>query len=157
MKIVVKEGLIMNKKIKWLSIVPLYGTCILLIYLFVLSIKHKISKGKFIMVFWISAFVSSMLFYLIVILAYIFSKKIIQFDFNKYGAIVAIIIGGYLMNAFTFIYVDKKWNYLTFTDTEKRKSFLEENMGKIMLYGFIAAIILIIIFFVTIIALKYTQ
>lgn len=147
----------MNKKIKWLSIVPLYGTCILLIYLFVLSIKHKISKGKFFMVFWITAFVSSMLFYLIVILAYIFSKKIIQFDFNKYGAIVAIIIGGYLMNAFTFIYVDKKWNYLTFTDTEKRKSFLEENMCKIMLYGFIAAIILIIIFFVTIIALKYTQ
>ena len=36
----------MSKNLKYLSIIPLYGTCILLIYLFVLSMREKISKKK---------------------------------------------------------------------------------------------------------------
>ena len=32
----------MNKKLKYLMFIPLYGTCILLIYLFVQCLKEKI-------------------------------------------------------------------------------------------------------------------
>ena len=37
----------MNKKLKYLSSIPLYGTCILFVYLFILSLKDKISKKNF--------------------------------------------------------------------------------------------------------------
>ena len=37
----------MNKRLKYLSIIPLCGTCILFVYLFVLCLKDKISKKKF--------------------------------------------------------------------------------------------------------------
>lgn len=50
----------MNKKLKYLSVIPLYGACILFIYLFVLSLKDKISKKKFSKV---SLFVLSFLLY----------------------------------------------------------------------------------------------
>ena len=36
----------MNKKLKYLSIIPLYGTCILFVYLFVLSLKDKRNSYK---------------------------------------------------------------------------------------------------------------
>ena len=36
----------MNKKLKYLSIIPLYGTCVLFVYLFILSLKDKISKKQ---------------------------------------------------------------------------------------------------------------
>ena len=53
----------MNKKLKYLSIIPLYGTCILFLYLFILSIKEKISKKKFFKSFLICAIVSAICYY----------------------------------------------------------------------------------------------
>ena len=143
----------MNKKLKYLSSIPLYGTCILFVYLFILSIKNKISKKNFFKSFIICAIVSAICWYMVVMIVYIASEKLIPFDFHSIGVIITMIIGGYIINAFTFIYVDKKWNCLFYRNEEEGKSFLEVNKKKIILIGCFLAIVITILAVVTIIAL----
>jgi len=144
----------MNKKLKYLSIIPLYGTCILFVYLFILSIKGKISKKNFFKRFILCAIVSAICWYMVVMIVYIVSKKVIHFDFHSIGVIITMIIGGYIINEFTFKYVDKKWNYLFYRNEEEGKSFLEVNKKKIILIGCFLAIVITILAVVTIIALE---
>lgn len=108
----------MNKKIKYLSLIPLYGTCILLIYLFVLSIKEKILKKVFVKTFMICAIVSAICWYMVMIIVYIVSKSIIPFNFNAFGILITMVIGGYMINAFSFVYIDKKWNNMFCDDVK---------------------------------------
>lgn len=143
----------MNKKLKYLSIIPLYGTCILFVYLFILSLKDKISKKKFFKSFFICAIISAICWYMVMMIVYIVSEKLIHFDFNSVGLIISMIIGGYIINAFTFKYVDIKWNYL-FYRNEEGKSFLEVNKKKIILIGCFLAIVITILAVVTIIVLE---
>ena len=96
----------MNKKLKYLSIIPLYGTCILFVYLFILSLKDKVSKKGFFKSFFICAIVSAICWYMVMMIVYILSKKLIHFDFNTIGLIITMIIGGYITNAFSFIYIN---------------------------------------------------
>ena len=144
----------MNKKLKYLSIIPLYGTCILFVYLFILSIKDKISKKNLFKSFILCAIVSAICWYMVVMIVYIVSEKLIHFDFHSIGVIIIMIIGGYIINAFTFKYVDKKWNYLFYRNEEEGKSFLEVNKKKIILIGCFLAIVITILAVVTIIALE---
>ena len=144
----------MNKKLKYLSIIPLYGTCILFVYLYILSLKDKISKKKIFKCFFICAIVSAICWYMVMMIVYIASKKLIRFDFNTNGLILTMIIGGYIINAFTFKYVDIKWNYLSYRNEEEGKSFLEVNKKKIILIGCFLAIVITILAIVTIIALE---
>lgn len=144
----------MNKKLKYLAAIPLYGTCILLIYMFVLCLKEEISKKRFFKVFFICAIVSAICWYMVMMIVYIISKKIINFDFNKIGLIITMIIGGYMMNTFTFIYVDKKWDYLVYEGIKEEKSMIEVNQKKIIRIGLILAIIITILAFVAIIVFK---
>lgn len=144
----------MNKKLKYLSIIPLYGTCVLFVYLFILSLKDKISKKKFFKSFFICAIVSAICWYMVMMIVYIVSEKLIHFDFNSVGLIISMIIGGYIINAFTFKYVDIKWNYLFYRNEEEGKSFLEVNKKKIILIGCFLAIVITILAVVTIIALE---
>lgn len=144
----------MNKKLKYLSIIPLYGTCVLFVYLFILSLKDKISKKKFFKSFFICAIVSAICWYMVMMIVYIVSEKLIRFDFTSVGLIISMIIGGYIINAFTFKYVDIKWNYLLYRNEEEGKSFLEVNKKKIILIGCFLAIVITILAVVTIIALE---
>ena len=109
----------MSKNLKYLSIIPLYGTCILLIYLFVLCLKDRISKKKFYKAFIICAVASAVCWYMIAMIVYITSKSIISFDFVDFGIIITLFIAGYMINAFTFTYIDKKWDYLL-SDIEQK-------------------------------------
>lgn len=143
----------MNKKLKYLSIIPLYGTCILFVYLFILSLKDKISKKNFFKSFILCAIVSAICWYMVMMIVYIVSEKLIYFDFHSIGVIITMIIGGYIINAFTFKYVDIKWNYLSYRNEEEGKSFLEVNKKKIILIGCFLAIVITILAVVTIIAL----
>lgn len=144
----------MNKKLKYLSIIPLYGTCVLFVYLFILSLKDKISKKKFFKSFFICAIVSAICWYMVMMIVYIVSEKLIRFDFNTIGLILTMIIGGYIINAFTFKYVDIKWNYLFYRNEEEGKSFLEVNKKKSILIGCFLAIVITILAIVTIIVLE---
>ena len=143
----------MNKKLKYLSIIPLYGTCILFVYLFILSLKDKISKKNFFKSFILCTIVSAISWYMVMMIVYIVSKKLIHFDFYSIGVIITMIIGGYIINAFTYKYVDIKWNYLSYRNEEEGKSFLEVNKKKIILIGCFLAILITILAVVTIIAL----
>ena len=73
----------MNKKLKYLAAIPLYGTCILLIYMFVLCLKEEISKKRFFKTFFICAIVSAICWYMVMMIVYIISKKIINFDLTN--------------------------------------------------------------------------
>lgn len=144
----------MNKKLKYLSIIPLYGTCILFIYLFLLSMKEKISRKKFFKAFIICASVSAICWYMVMMIVYILSKKLICFDFIHLGLPITIVIGGYMMNAFAFKYIGKKWNYLSSDDVKEEKSFLEANKKKIILIAFVLAIIITFLTLATILTLE---
>lgn len=144
----------MNKKIKYLSIISLYGTCILFVYLFVLSLKDKISKKNFFKSFLICAIVSAICWYMTMMIVYIVSKKLIYFNFNDFGIIVTMIIGGYMINAFAFKYIDIKWDNLSFDETIERKSFLKVNKNKILLIAFFLAIVITVLVCATIIVLE---
>lgn len=143
----------MNKKLKYLSIIPLYGTCILFVYLFILSLKDKMSKKKFFKSFILCAIASAICWYIVMMIVYIVSEKLIHFDFNTIGLVLTMIIGGYIMNAFTFKYVDVKWDYLSYSSEDEGKYFFEVNQKKIILIGFFLAIVIIIFAVATIIAL----
>lgn len=134
----------MNKKLNYLSIIPLYGTCILFIYLFILSIKDKISKKKFFKSFVICAIVSAICWYMVMMIVYIVSKKLIYFNFDSIGILITMIIGGYMMNAFTFIFINKKWEYLT-TTNENEKTYFEKNKKPILIFALVASGVITII------------
>ncbi|MBR7160280.1 MAG: hypothetical protein IKD20_04500 [Clostridia bacterium] len=142
----------MNKKLKNLAIIPLFGTCILFVYLFVLSIREKISKKKFVKNFILCAVVSIVCWLMVMMIVYIFSKNIIHFDFDSLGLIITMIIGGYMMNIFTFKYIDKKWNDLSCIEDKEKKSIFEVNKKKIILIAFVFAIIISIITIAAVIA-----
>lgn len=97
----------MNKKINYLAIIPIYGTVILMIYLFVLMAKNRIDKRKFVLYFTSVALFGflSILFFVL-----LFKFMYINFDIQllyDYGLLFAFILGGYAMNAFAFIALKK--------------------------------------------------
>lgn len=103
----------MNKKINLLIIILIYGTIILMIWLFIRMIKEEINKKIF-----YAIFISSALFGFLSILITILFLNIINsltnitYFIDNYGMLFSFIIGGYLMNLFTFILINRKWNDL---------------------------------------------
>ena len=103
----------MNKKINYLSIIPIFGTVILFFWLFIKMAKQKINKKKF-NAYFISSALFGFLSILITILFLNFINSLVDISnfINSYGILVAFIVGGYLMNLFTFTLINKKWNDL---------------------------------------------
>lgn len=103
----------MNKKINYLAIIPIFGTVILLLGLFIKMIREEINKKKF-YVYFISSALFGFLSILVAILLLNFINSLTDISsfINSYGILLAFIIGGYLMNLFTFILINKKWNEL---------------------------------------------
>lgn len=103
----------MNKKINYLVIIPIFGTVILFFWLFIKMAKQKINKKKF-NAYFISSALFGFLSILITILFLNFINSLVDISnfINSYGILVAFIVGGYLMNLFTFTIINKKWNDL---------------------------------------------
>ena len=103
----------MNKKMNYLAIIPIFGTIILLFWLFIKMVKQEINKKKF-HAYFISSALFGFLSILIAILLLNFINSLTDITsfINSYGIFVAFIIGGYLMNLFTFTLINKKWNDL---------------------------------------------
>ena len=103
----------MNKKINYLTIIPIFGTVILLLWLFIKMTREEINKKKF-HAYFISSALFGFLSILVAILLLIFINSLIDISsfINNYGILVAFIVGGYLMNLFTFTLINKKWNDL---------------------------------------------
>ena len=103
----------MNKKINCLAIIPIFWTVILFFWLFIKMTKQKINKNKF-NAYFISSALFGFLSILITILFLNFINSLVDISnfINSYGILVAYIVGGYLMNLFTFTLINKKWNDL---------------------------------------------
>ncbi len=103
----------MNKKLNYLAIVPIYGTVVLLVWLFIKMAKQEINKKKF-YAYFISSALFGFLSILVVVLLLNFINSLVDISnfINGYGLIVAFVVGGYLMNLFTFTLINKKWNDL---------------------------------------------
>ncbi len=101
----------MNKKINYLVLIPSWGTVIILIFLFIKSIRKEINKKKFNALFFRCG-ILSLLSKLVVILLLLFINSLIDITrfIDNYGILVEFVIGGYLMNIFTFTLINKKWN-----------------------------------------------
>ena len=103
----------MNKKLNYLSLLPSYGSAVLFLLLFIKSIKGKIKTKKF----YIYLFSSAIVGFLSNILMVLF-LKFINFLFNtssflgNYEILLAFVVGGYLLNLFVFVLVNKTWDDL---------------------------------------------
>ncbi len=103
----------MNKKINYFAILPIFGSVILFFWLFIKMIKQEINKKRF-HAYFISSALFVFLSILIVILFLNFINSLVDITnfINSYGIIIAYVVGGYLMNLFTFTLINKKWDDL---------------------------------------------
>lgn len=102
----------MNKNLNRLSIIPLYGTCILLIHLYIRCLKNEISQKKFVKFFVICGIVSAVCWVMVGLILSLVNETLSIPFIRDYGVIIMVIIAGYMMNAFTFTFINKKWDVL---------------------------------------------
>ena len=97
----------------FLAILPIGGSIILLFWLFIKMVKREINKKKF-DAYFISSALFGFLSILVTILLLNFVNSLIDITnfINSYGLLIAFIVGGYLMNLFTFTLINKKWDDL---------------------------------------------
>ena len=94
-----------------LAILPIYGTVILFAWLFIELIRGEIKRKAFVLHFCSSAIVGFISILLVTLflnfLRFITNSGI---DFGNWGLFIAFSIGGYSMNLFSFISVNKNWS-----------------------------------------------
>ena len=106
----------MDKKLKYLKYVPLYGAINMMLVLFIKATKKELNYDKFMKMFWnigliSAAIVFSLIFLLIVINSFIVSIPIpIIF-------LLIIVVGGYLVYFYAFKTVDR--NYIDLSNLEE--------------------------------------
>ncbi len=102
----------MNKKLNYLAVLPLLGSTILLIWLFVKALKKQINSRK-LFVYFVICSVVAMLIHATALVA---ELLVAHGDISTYQpnaiSILIQIIGGYLVNVFVFIFINKKWKKL---------------------------------------------
>lgn len=105
----------MNKKINFLAILP-YSSIVLMIWLCIRFIMNQIYKKTFNRSFWscgiigVAAVLILTLF--VLILSNIFHFSQVQVTIAR---VITIILSGYIMNLYTFIFFNKKWVVLSST------------------------------------------
>lgn len=103
----------MNKKMNYFAVIPIWGTVVVLLWLYIKMVKRKINKKKFHACFASSALFGFLSILVTVLFLNFINARIDISDFvNNYGLLTAFICGGYLMNLFTFTLVNKKWDAL---------------------------------------------
>lgn len=100
----------MSKKLNFLAVLPLYGSIILLLWLFIKLIKKEINEKKFTLYFYSCGFAGA----IVIALPMLFLKYQFNFSADQIGIaiIIVLIVGGYLWNLYTFILFNKKWDKL---------------------------------------------
>ena len=97
----------------YLAILPIWGTIILLVWLFVKTIKQEINRKRFHAFFISSAIVGFISIMVVVLLLNVVGLAFDISDWiSQYGLVIAFVAGGYLMNLFTFLLINKKWDRL---------------------------------------------
>lgn len=103
----------MSKKMNFLAVLPLYGSIIVLFWLFIKSIKKEINKKRFNLYFYSCGLMGGITIMLLVLFVLFLNY---QFNFSDerliIAIVIAIILGGCLMNLYTFLLLNKKWEDL---------------------------------------------
>lgn len=132
----------MNKKINYLSILPIYGTAILLFLMFIQMVKKQINK-KWFCAFFISCGLFGFLSILILILFMNFLNSISDISnfISSYGMLVVFIAAGYLLNLYSF-YIFNKYEYKFYKISKNEKLSFSINKKTILFLGCILAVII---------------
>lgn len=132
----------MNKKINYLSILPIYGTAILLFLMFIQMVKKQINK-KWFSAFFISCSLFGFLSILILILFMNFLNSISDISnfISSYGMLVVFIAAGYLLNLYSF-YIFNKYEYKFYKISKNEKLSFSINKKTILFLGCILAVII---------------
>lgn len=99
----------MDKKMNWLAAIPIYGSVIIMLWLFIKTIKKEINM-KQLSAYLASSALVGFLSILVSVLLFKFVGAIFLNSpfFNDYGLILGFVLGGYLTNLFTFAMINKK-------------------------------------------------
>lgn len=99
----------MNKKMNYLAAIPIYGSIILLLWLFIKTIKYEIERKQFNAIFVSCAVVGFLSILVSVLLMKFLNTLVAETGFiNDYGLTIAFVLGGYIMNLFTFRLANKE-------------------------------------------------
>lgn len=101
----------MNKKLNYLAVIPVFGTVILLFWLFIKLIKNEIAKKKYYAYFICCGLVGGLSVALITFFLYFINLHFDILSFiESYGMILVYIISGYIMNFYSFTFINLKWD-----------------------------------------------
>lgn len=99
----------MNKKMNWLAVIPIYGSVILLLWLFIKAIKYEIERRQFNTILTSCAIVGFLsIFFSVLLMKFLNTLAGASGFLNDYGLVIAFVLGGYLLNLFTFRLVHKQ-------------------------------------------------
>ena len=100
----------MNKKVNYFAAIPIYGSVLLMLLLFIKTAKREIELKEFLACF-ISSGLMGFFSILISVLLFGFINELLDKNtfINDYGLVFGFILGGYLMNLFTFKMVNKRF------------------------------------------------
>ncbi|MFW5794742.1 MAG: hypothetical protein ACOCV1_04585 [Bacillota bacterium] len=103
----------MNRKYRYLMIIPFYGTVIILFIFYFKSLFGKINLKVFRKLFFLCGFFGAFSIFISIlflkIIGIIFSTEAFM---NNYGIYFAFVLGGYLMNIFTYKVLNKNFDKL---------------------------------------------
>lgn len=103
----------MDKKTNYLAIIPIFGSVILFLWLYIKLLKHEINTKKFLACFISSALLGFLSIVVVMLFLYFINYLFdIKIFIENYGMIVAFVIGGYLLNLFSFVSINKNWDNL---------------------------------------------
>ncbi len=101
----------MNKKLNYLAIMPVFGSVILLLWLFIKSIKNEIAKKKYYVYFICCGLVGGLSVVLLTLFLYFINLRFdISAFIESYGMILVYLISGYVLNFYAFTFVNLKWD-----------------------------------------------
>ncbi len=101
------------RKMKILAVIPLWGAIILLFWLFIKAVKQEINRKKFRACFVATALIGFLsILAVVLLLGFVSSLNVLTEFVQTYGMLVAIIVGGYIMNLFAFVKINKHWTDL---------------------------------------------
>ncbi len=104
----------MNKDMNYLAVIPLYGTIILMVWLFIKGMKHEVHFKKAVKYFFLCGLIGGATMVVVVLLAVLVNSLVAEPNIVvKYFRLGILLIGGYIMNIFSFLLINKKWDELS--------------------------------------------
>ena len=108
----------MNKDMNYLAVIPLYGAVIFStndkFISISLSMRHEVHFKKAVKYFFLCGLIGVASMVVVALLALLVNSLVTEPNFFvKYFRLFILLIGGYIMNIFSFLLINKKWDELS--------------------------------------------